>query len=81
MTNGSSLEKVDLPRSVGGFHSIQTYFVVFQAPSYCSPSPPRRLGWFLERLLIEIFAWQRCLPLWSDEVDGRDFRPTPAYGA
>jgi hypothetical protein len=27
-------------------------------------------GQFLERLLREVFAWQRCLPLWSDEVDG-----------
>jgi hypothetical protein len=84
MTSGSSLEMVGLTRLVGGFHGVQAYSGVFQAPSYCSPGSPRqwgkwRLGRFLERLLSEVFTWRRCLPSSSDEVDGRAFplhRPT-----
>jgi hypothetical protein len=56
MTSGSSIEKVGLLRSVGGFHGVQASSGVFQAPSYCSPGHPRHGGeWcpgrFLERLL------------------------------
>jgi hypothetical protein len=44
MTSGSRLEKVDLLRLVGGFHGDQACSGVFQAPSYCSPDPPRQWG-------------------------------------
>jgi hypothetical protein len=61
MTSGSSLEKVGLPRLVGGFHGVHACSGVFQATSYCSPGPPRQWGeWhlsrFLERLLSEVFT-------------------------
>jgi hypothetical protein len=64
-----------LLRSVGGFHGVRAYSGVFQAPSYYSPRPPRQWGErcpgrFLERLLSEVFTWQRHLPSWSNEVDG-----------
>jgi hypothetical protein len=45
MTSGPRLEKLDLPRSVGGFHGVQAYSRVFQAPSYCSPGPSMAMGW------------------------------------
>jgi hypothetical protein len=75
MISESRLEKVGLLRSVKGFHGVRTYSVVFQAPSYRSPSPPQQWGErcpgrFLKRLLSEVFSWQRRLPSWSDEVDG-----------
>jgi hypothetical protein len=38
--SGSKHEKVSLPRAVGGFHSVQAYSGVFQAPSCRSLSPP-----------------------------------------
>jgi hypothetical protein len=33
MTSGTSLEKVDSPRSVGSFHGVRVYSRVFQGPS------------------------------------------------
>jgi hypothetical protein len=36
MTCGSRLDKVGLSWSVGGFHGIQAYSAVFEAPSYYS---------------------------------------------
>jgi hypothetical protein len=63
MTSGSNIEKVSLPRLVGGFHSVRSYSGVLQASSYCSPGPPhqwreRRPDRFLERLLNEVFSWR-----------------------
>jgi hypothetical protein len=59
----------NLGRSVQGFHSVQVYSRVFQAPSYYSPGPPRQWG-------------EQCpgLPLWNDEADELA-PPTTAYGA
>jgi hypothetical protein len=37
MFNGSRLESVSSPRSIGAFHSVQAYSEVFQAPFLCSP--------------------------------------------
>jgi hypothetical protein len=70
MTSGSNLEKVSLPRSVGGFHDVQAYSGVFETPSYYSPGPPRQWGErcpgrFMERLISVVFAWWRRLPLRS----------------
>jgi hypothetical protein len=78
MTIGFRLENVSLMMSVGGIHDVRACSGVFQAPSYCSPGPRRQWGeWCpgrcLERLLSEIFTWQRRLPSWSDEVDGLAF--------
>jgi hypothetical protein len=75
MTSESTLEKVSSPKSVGGFHGVWACSGVFQAHSYYSSGPPwqwggRCSGRFLGRLLSEVFAWQRCIPSWSDEVDG-----------
>jgi hypothetical protein len=75
MTSGSRLEKVGLPRSVGGFHSVRACIGVFQAPSPYSPGPPwqwgeRCPGQFLEMMFSEVFSWRRRLTSWSDEVDG-----------
>jgi hypothetical protein len=39
MTSGSSLEIVIWPRLVGGFHGVQAYSRVFQAPSPHSLGP------------------------------------------
>jgi hypothetical protein len=65
MTIEFNLEKVGSLRSVGDFHGVQAYSGVFQAPSYYSSGPPqqgggggRRPGWYLERLLSEVFAWR-----------------------
>jgi hypothetical protein len=63
MTRGSNIEKASLLRSVGGFHGVQVYSGVFQSPTYCSLGPPRlwgewRLGWFLEKLLSEVFTFR-----------------------
>jgi hypothetical protein len=82
MTSRSSPKKVDLLRSVGCFHGVRACSRVFQAPSYCSPGPPwqwgeRCPGWFLERLLSEVFTWQWHLPSWSDAVDGLASPPPP----
>jgi hypothetical protein len=62
MTSGSILEKVGLPRSVGGFHGVQACFGDFQAPIYYSLGPPQQwgeqcLGRFLERFLCQVFTW------------------------
>jgi hypothetical protein len=85
MTSGSRLEKVCSLRLVGGFHGVRAYSRVFQAPSYCSPGPPRQWdercpGRLLEMLLSEVFTWWQRLPSWSDEVNRLASSPEPAYG-
>jgi hypothetical protein len=63
MTSVSNLEMVGSTRSVGGFHGVQAYSGVFQAPAYYSLGPPWQWGeWcparFLETVISEVFTWR-----------------------
>jgi hypothetical protein len=77
MTSGFKYKIVGSSRLIGGLHGVRACSGVFQALSLSLPSlgPPSgevngaRFG-SLERLLRDVLACRRCLPMWGSKVDG-----------